>query len=380
MRKFFVSLIICIICIFSQSRLCARTVIAHPDQKYFLEKDTRDKFLPVQDENLRSTFLLLCDSIVNRINEVKTGNDYFIDSYAVRALCVAYDMTGKQEYLDACISWSGRMVEYQNKMIPAGAYYMHYERKPGEEKGDWFVADGSCIAMGVLTTAVRCQEAEKNHLLQSVQAFASLVMGNYLGAAGGVCNGGWSQFKGEWWCSSGLFGSLLFMLYETTGNQKYLDTAMRNINWLNKEDLTKAKPFPIEEQGPSMAMYFMEAYSAGWPFVIKDEKVKNDAVKKVGWCLEWIKTQQQVPIQSRKWKPTEWWGSKFGGLPFYQFIFSKYLPEQVDIKSVGDRELKQLTEIVMSKKLFTAQLTMFMMLSYAERLNPGDLYRMKIKR
>lgn len=127
-----------------------------------------------------------------------------------------------------------------------------------------------------------------------------------------------------------------------------------------------------------MAMYFLEAYSAGWPFVIRDGKRKIEAAKKVGWCLDWIKAQQQVPIQNRKWKPTEWWGSKFGGLPFYQFIFSKYIHELTDLKQDGDQELKQLTEVVLSKKIYTAQLTMFMMLSYAERVAPGNLYRMKI--
>jgi hypothetical protein len=263
-------------------------------------------------------------------------------------------------------------------MIPAGFYYMNYERKPGEEKGGWFIADGSCIAMGVLTTAVRCHGADKDYLLKSVEKFAKIVMDNYIGPSGGICNGGWSEFKGEWWCSSGLFGSLAFMLYDATGNPKYLKTGLNDINWLNIQDLTKAKPFPMSEQGPSMAMYFLEAYSAGWPFVNKDGKGKDDAVKKVKWCLDWISEQQQVPIQNRKWKPTEWWGSKFGGLPFYQFVFSKYMPERPDLKNDGDQELKQLTEIVLSKKIFTAQLTMFMMLSYAERLKPGALYRMKI--
>jgi hypothetical protein len=372
MKLLFFLLSICFICPITQNGLRAR-----PDQRHFSEESSRDKFLPPEDNDLRSTFLLLCDSLVNKIKDTKTGNDYFIDSYGVRALCVAYDMTGKQKYLDACISWSKRMAGYQEKMIPAGVYYMNYERKPGEEKGGWFVADGSCIAMGVLTTAVRCEGADKKYLLQSVEKFAKIVTDNYIGPSGGICNGGWSEFKGEWWCSSGLFGSLAFMLYETTGNQKYLDIALRNIDWLNKQDLTKAKPFPIEEQGPSMAMYFMEAYSAGWLWLIKESKRRNAAAAKVSWCLEWIGTQQQVPIQNRKWKPTEWWGSKFGGLPFYEFIFSKYIPEQVDLKNDGDTELKKLTEIVMSKKLFTAQLTMFMMLSYAERLNPGDLYRMK---
>lgn len=380
MKLFFVLLSICFTTIFNQDIITASATEALRIGGQNENPDCiKDSLAPNEDDALRSDFFLLCDTIVERIHDVNTQNDYFIDSYAVRALCVAYDMTSKQKYLDACISWSKRMAGNQEKMIPAGVYYMNYERKPGEDKGDWFIADCSCIAMGVLTTAVRCEGDDKNYLIQSVEKFAKIVMDNYIGTSGGICNGGWSQFKGEWWCSSGLFGSLAFMLYETTADQKYLDIALRNIDWLNNQDLTKAKPFPIEEQGPSMAMYFLEAYSAGWPFLGKNKEREKAAVAKAGWCLDWIKTQQQVPTQSRKWKPTEWWGSKFGGLPFYEYVFSQYLPEQADLKNDGDRELNQLTKIVMSKRLFTAQLTMFMMLSYAERLNPGDLYRMKIK-
>ena len=326
---------------------------------------------------MRSSFLLVCDSVVTRINNAESKVDYFIDSYGVRGLCVAYDMTGKQEYLDACISWSERMAAYQEKMIPAGVYYMNYERKPGEEKGGWFVADGSCIAMGVLTTAVRCKGTEKKQLLQSVEKFATLVMENYLGPLGGVCNGGWSDFKGEWWCSSGLFGSLSFMLYETTGSKKYLETGLRDIDWSNKQDLTKAIPFPLSEQGPSMPMYFLEVYSAGMPYLNADKALKKTAQAKVEWCLDWIKNQQQVSLKDRKWAPTEWWGSKFGGLPFHQYLFSKCLPENGNLKNAADQELAKLTKVIFSKNLFDAQITMFMMLSYAERLLPGNVYKMK---
>ncbi len=392
MKKIFVLLIVSLICIYNQHSINASAETVLPDHQEFvkttmttLNTPSPDGHFPASDsvsasteeKDLRSTFLLLCDSILERINDPKSKEAYFIDSYGVRVLCVAYDMTKKQKYLDASVSWSKRMAEYQEKMIPAGVYYMNYERKPGEEKGDWFIADCSCIAMGVLTTAVRCQGSDKNYLMQSVEKYAKIVMDNYIGPSGGIINGGWSDFKGEWWCSSGLFGSLTFMLFQATGNQKYLEAGLNDIDWMNKEDLTKTRPFPLSEQGPSMPMYFLEAYTAGWHFLIKDTERKNGAVKKVEWCLDWIKDQQMIPVKERKWPPTEWWGSKFGGLPFYEFVFSKYIPEKDDLIKEGDWELEKLTEIVLSKKLYTSQLTMFMLLSYAERVSPGDLYRMK---
>jgi hypothetical protein len=326
---------------------------------------------------LRSNFFLLCDSLIKRIDNRESKIAYFIDSYAVRSLCVAYDMTGKKEYLDACISWSHRMMEHQKRMIPTNAYYMNYHRKPGEDHGDWYIADASTIGMAVLTTAVRCNKAEKEQMLKSVEDFAAMVMQNYIRTSGGVCNGAWPKSENEWWCSSSLFGSLAFMLYDKTGDKKYLETGLKIIDWLNKEDLNNTIPYPLSHQGPSMPMYFLEAYTAGWPYISKNGERKKTSEAKVEWILDWIKTQQQTPFSERKWSPAEWWGSKFGGLPFHQYIFSKYLPEGVNLISQGDQELKRLTELSISQNLFRqAQMPMFLIFSYAERVSPGRIYRM----
>lgn len=162
---------------------------------------------------------------------------FYIDAYAVRALAVAYDLTAEPRYLDACRTWSKRMVDFQEQMTPSGAYYMHYRRKPGETRGNWYVADGSSIAMGVLATFVRCRNsAEKQRYLHSAQAFARLVLDNYVGPDGGIRNGGWDKFDGEWWCSSGTFGSLCFLLYQETGQGTYRDAGLRVIDWRNRQD------------------------------------------------------------------------------------------------------------------------------------------------
>jgi rhamnogalacturonyl hydrolase YesR len=92
-------------------------------------------------------------------------------------LAVAYDMTGKQEYLDTCRRWSDRMIDYQNQMIPKGAYYLNYFRKPGQIEEMWFISDASSEAMGVLATAVRCtQQADRDRYLNSVKLYADVVM------------------------------------------------------------------------------------------------------------------------------------------------------------------------------------------------------------
>lgn len=328
-----------------------------------------------QDTNpeYNAQFLQLCDLAVAKLKDEKSKDPFFIDSYCVRSLCVAYDITRNKKYLEACCSWSKKMVNLQKKMIPAGAYYMNYCRKPGEAKGDWYVADCSSIAMAVLTTAVRCHDAEQKRFLNSVQRFASLVIENYIRHSGGVTDGLWLEFDGEWWCSSGLFGSLLFMLYKNTGDERYLNVGLGVVDWLNNLDLSKTKPLPLTEQGPSMPMYILETYSAGWPYLSKDSTRKEAAFKKISWCLNWITDQQQQPVSQRQQQFTEWWRAKYGGLPFHQYIFSRYFARQ-DLMIAADREMQQLAKLAFANEHAFTQLEAFMMMSYAERLHPGAIY------
>jgi hypothetical protein len=284
-------------------------------------------------------------------------------------------------------------------MTPDGAYYMHYNRKPGETNGDWYVADSSSIGMALLATSVRCQGADKKRFLDSAKRFASLVMANYVNADGGVTDGSWHESNDAWWCSSSLFGSFLFNLYANTGDQKYLDTGLGIVDWLNHWDLTKKQPFPLAEQGPAMLMYVMECYSAGWPYLSKDNTRKKSALAKVSWCLNWMVDQQQSPIKSEMrlslqppqalskqqppekitmqgiWPISKGWGMKFGGLPFHEYIFSQYLPDGDKFTADGDAELQRLAPFVFAGKPEFNQLSVFMMMSYAERLHPGAIYR-----
>lgn len=335
-----------------------------------------------QDTNaeFNAQFLRLCDLAIAKLKDEKSKDPFFIDSYGVRALCAAYDMTSNKKYLDACRFWSEKMVNFQEKMIPAGAYYMNYGRKPGETSGDWYVADCSSIAMGVLATAVRCHGAEQKCFLNSVQLFASLVMENYVRPSGGVTDGLWPESDGEWWCSSGLFGSLSFLLYKNTGDKRYLNVGLDVVDWLNKLDLSTTQPLPLTEQGPSMPMYILETYSAGWPYLSKDSTRKEAASMKISSCLNWIADQQQKPVSQRQWQltgsnaqHTGWWGAKYGGLPFHQYIFSRYFARQ-DLMITADREMQQLAKIAFASEHEVTQLESFMMMSYAERLNPGAIY------
>lgn len=324
---------------------------------------------------LRAQFLQLCDVAVAKVTNAQSKGPFFVDSYAVRALCVAYDMTGNQKYLDACRDWSERMVQYQEQMTPRGAYYMHYNRKPGEATNDWYSADSSSIGMAVLATSVRCKGVEQKRFVDSAKSFAELVIRNYVKPSGGVSDGLWSQSTNEWWCSSGIFGSFLFNLYAVTRDEHYLKTALGATDWLNKWDLTKDQPFPLVQQGPAMIFYVMENYSAGWPYIEKDKKINEAALAKVNWCLDWIVEQEGKTPADRQWAPTKGWGLKFSGLPFHQYVFSKYLPAGGKLTAAGDAERQRMASIVFAGKPEFNQLSAFIMMSYAERLEPGAVYR-----
>ena len=326
-------------------------------------------------EKFPAQFIQLCDLAAVKVRDENNKVPFFVDSYAVRALCVAYDMTGNTNYLDACRDWSTRMVNYQEQMTPRGAYYMHYNRKPGETTNDWYSADSSSIGMAILATSIRCQGAEQRRYVRSAKRFANLVIDNYVKPSGGVSDGQWHRSDKEWWCSSGIFGSFLFNLYANTGNKLYLKTALHVTDWLNNLDLTKDQPFPLSQQGPSMVFYVMESYSAGWPYIAQDEARKKAAEKQVAWCLNWIADQQGKTPSDRQWPPTVGWGMKFGGIPFHQYVFSSYFKNGENLKSAGDAELQRLTSYVFNGELKVTQLPMFMLMSYAERLDPGAIYR-----
>jgi hypothetical protein len=329
---------------------------------------------PSRPAAFRPQFIQLCDLAAIQLRDDRSKAHFFVDSYAVRALCAAYDLTGNTNYLDTCRHWSERIVMYQAQMIPHGAYYMHYNRRPGETTNDWFVADSASIGMAVLATAVRCPGAEQKRLLQSAKDFADLVIKNYVRPSGGVSDGLWHQSDDDWWCSSALFGSFLFSLYANTKNETYLTTARSITGWLNALDLTKDQPFPLSQQGPAMIFYVLENYSAGWPYLAKDPVAANAAKAKIDWCFNWITTQQQKPLGARAWPAGKGWGMKFGGLPFHEYVFARYMPGMAQLANLGDAELLQLAPLLPAKPELT-QLSTFMLMAYAERLNPGGIYR-----
>jgi hypothetical protein len=327
----------------------------------------------VLSASIRTRFLSYCDLAVIQLNlpgRVRPSNKrpvpFYIDSYVVRALCTAYDMTHKEVYLDACKMWSDRMMAFQKGMRPGGFYYMNYGRRPFDTTGSCYDADNGCIAMGVLATAVHCKdEKQKQRYMASAKSFARLVAERYIDSSGGICNGLWPTFDGPWWCSSGTVGALFFHLYEATGDRSYLDYALRNLAWLNNQDLDTVGPLPLKDQGPSLPMYTFEAYSAGWPYV-KGTRLEPGARAQVAWFSKWA--------SAYRFSGDGQWESKHGGLPFHLMVLGHDL-ESPSMLTLADRQLDNIDSLLQADhRGVLSQFAAFSMLSMAERLAPGAAF------
>lgn len=337
-----------------------------------------------QSTSYKTTFIKLCDLACKEISKDtlhKSCKHHYKDSYSVRALTVAYDITGNEKYLELCKNWSEKMIRLQKRMTPKGAYYMNYGRKPGENEGDWFVADSSSIAQAVLATAVRCSDsADRDRYLDSVISFADLVIDNYI-KHGGITDGLWSKYDGPWWCSSGIFGGLMFSLYYETGNETYLDVGYGAIDWLNAQDLSKTGPSTLAEQGPAMYMYTLETYSAGLRFIEPDTERYEKVMARFDDSLKWMARHQQGQGGENKWDYNTQWGSKAGGLPFHMYIYSRHVPNMHEISKAADKELEYICEGPLNEPdercpdNTLTQLMNFTMMSLAEKLSPAAMYR-----
>jgi len=366
----------------------------------------------------RRRFLLFCDLAATEFHKEITpfpvhDREYadpkthhmpaFEDAHAVRALAVAYDMTGKRKYLDACRRWADHTLNCQRRMIPKGAYYMNHSRAPGEDQGQWNVADSGTIAMGVLATAVRCTNpAEKARYLESTKAFAKLVMDNYVSREGGVSNGLWPEYAGPWWCSSATFGTFAFQLYEETREEKYLKVALGALDWLLRQDFREVRPSTFEQRPSGIIFYCFDLYANGLKHLKPGTSQHGRAIQQIDLALDWIVKNQKtgganVPDYTEK-------NVDMAGMPYLMYSFARQLPQHRGLVPIADRELRYIGDLLCGvpslrdgrqpeeytrpqrgrtpeecrpnvSRLMIWEVMTWGMMSYAERLAPGALER-----
>jgi hypothetical protein len=338
-------------------------------------------------------FLKFCDLAAAELNKPitaftsRTNADptthhmpFFEDGHAVRVLAVGYDLTGKRAYLEACKRWSDQMLGFQAGMIPKGAYYMNHQRAPGQDQGQWNVADSGSIGLGVLATATRCKDpADKARYLASVKAFAQLVMDNYVGPEGGISNGLWPQYAGQWWCSSATFGTFALVLYEETGEEKYRQVGLGAFKWLLGQDFRELKPITFEQRPSGTIFYCFELYLAGLKYLPRDGEQYQRALRQIDLALDWMAKNQksrgaQVPDYTER-------NVDLAGLPYLMYGFAGQVPRLRAIAPSADGELDYIGKLLLAhgdpnvSRLMVWEVMTWGMLSHAERLAPGALLR-----
>jgi hypothetical protein len=368
----------------------------------------RDPAGGLDPADLKAKFFQVCDVAVQKVNlpEREYSSElpvrkvpFYVDSYVVRALAVAYDLTGREDYLDAIKTWSDRMITNQEKMIPYGAYYMNYGRAPFAGSGDWYVADCAEISMGILATAVRCQNPlEKRRYLRSVEAFAGLVLENYVGPNGGIINGLWPAYHGEWWASTAYMGPLFFRLYEETGDGRYLEAGLNTVYWfVNLESLRSASPdrqfveFNAPDQGnpyptkPKQSaggiLNQLNLYNTGASYIFSgDLEIGRQAKKELAffekWCSENLLGRGESGTFQKYDSRKEKVGGKFGAIPFQIYCLARQGLFSSGIVGIADRELQRIVaQVFVEKEILTTEFVAFAMVSMAEKVSPGSVLR-----
>lgn len=360
---------------------------------------------PVGTREFRARFLVFCDLAASELNkEITPFGDrsnadprthhmpFFEDAHAVRSLAVAFDMTGDRKYLDACRRWSDAIIACQDRMIPRGAYYMNHSRAPGQDHGQWNVADSGSIGMGVLATAVRCTDrADKARYLNSVRAFAKLVLDNYVSSEGGISNGLWPQYSGPWWCSTATFGTLAFQLYEETDEEPYLRAATGALDWMIRHDFREVGPITFEQRPSGIIFYCFDLYATGLRYVRPADPRYDTAMRQIDLALDWMAGNQKTrggspaerPLATRRSPVPDYTERNvdMAGLPYLMYAFARQLPQHQGLVPFADQELRYIGDLLLAKgrpnasRLAIWEVMTWGMMSYAERLMPGALGR-----
>ncbi|MDP7040881.1 MAG: hypothetical protein QGI45_17125, partial [Myxococcota bacterium] len=322
----------------------------------------------------------------------RSGNSrqFFIDSYAIRALNVVYDLTKDTRFLDKSVKWSEQTVAFQNQMQPPGAYYMNYHREPQENRGEWYVADAASIALAVLSTAARVSDPKRKAvLLESVQQFADLVIDQFVRPSGGVTDGYWKKSQKEWWCSTAIFTSLLYQLYAETKEKQYLKNAQNSLTWLLNLKYEKSLiQGSFIKQAPAMLFYIFEAYSSALPYTQNNTALRQ---KLLGRFSEGVLRAVDI-LEGSAPSAASWWATKKYGLLFHIQVYLQEVAQETSVpitfltdtgKSITlkDKLVSALNTSFaqaasqLGQQLFFDQHMSFALVALAELYGPGLLLR-----
>jgi hypothetical protein len=204
-------------------------------------------------------------------------------------------------------------------------------------------------------------------------------MENYVGPEGGISNGLWPEYAGQWWCSSATFGTLAFVLYEETGEEQYLKVAKGAMDWLLGQDFRELKPITFQQRPSGTIFYCFELYLAGLKHLPRDGPKYRTLQEQLDLALDWMAKNQKtrgadVPDYTER-------NVDMAGLPYLMYGFAHQVPRRRTIAAAADGELDYIGTLLLShgdpniSRLMIWEVMTWGMISHAERLAPGALLR-----
>ena len=92
--------------------------------------------------------------------------------------------------------------------------------------------------------------------------------------------------------------------------------------------------------------------------------------------LDWMARNQAGRGGKPAWGYESWQGAKFGGLPFHMYVYARQVPGNRAVAEAADQELRYISHLLARQDPpVLSALRLFAMLSYAEKLCPGGVYR-----
>ena len=260
---------------------------------------------------------------------------FFEDAYAISALTTAYTKTHDAKYLNVSKTWVEKIIAYQRQMTPTGAYFPNYSftRQPGQTEGDWYVADSSTIAQAVVRVAAIARPQDRARYMASAEAFFNLVENNYTNSDGGVSDGIWERFTDSWWCSTAIFGAFSIVMYEHTGEQKYLDRGLKAFDYLSTQGVENFAYPSFEQAAPAIVFYVGEFYVRALPH-IRGTPRESAEIKQLQFFMNWLASNQK---SRNVGSSVDYWQMTYmAGMPYIMYATQDYFPHN---KQSADQEL-----------------------------------------
>jgi hypothetical protein len=232
--------------------------------------------------------------------------------------------------------------------------------------------------MGVLATALRCRDtAERERYLASVRAFLALMMERWVNADGGISNGLWPEYAGSWWCSTANVGKLAFLMYDATGEEKYLKVGREGMRWLASTHFRDVRPITFEQRPSGIIFYCFDFHATGLRHFEPGSSTREAVLRQWSDAAEWLAENQKTrgaPVPDYTEKNVD-----MAAMPSLMYAFARHAPEHRGLISPADAELRYIADLLLNRtdmnvsRLPIWEVMTWGMMSYAERLAPGSI-------